>query len=225
MSKTLKNLRLDRIDVVDKGANQDSRILIVKRDASCPPNKEKKPMTDEEKAAAATAEAEAKKRADEAEAVAKRQADEIAIAKREAAEAKAEIAKMRDERERDQFIAKSKDFKAYGPADTLWQDLRDISKALGPDRFAKFEQTLRAVQTQAESSALFKEVGASGYGDSLSPWAKIEKAVAEQVQKSGGVLTKEAAMTAYLNTPEGKALYTQHTNTMPGMIPGAGREE
>lgn len=228
MTTKLTNLRLERIDVVDKGAAPDSRILICKRDD--PLTKEHR-MTDEEKAKmeaemkakkAAEEAGEAKKRA-ELETIAKKAQDDLAIVTKRNEELAERVAKMEGDRERDQFIAKAAGFRHYGPADSLWQDLRDISKALGAERFAKFETRLKAVAKQVDEGKLFTELGVSGAEGPISPMAQIEKLAAERVAK--GQETKEQALTAILQTDAGRKLYNDHLNTMPGMQPGSGREE
>lgn len=155
----------------------------------------------------------------------KRDMQEIEIAKREAAEAKAEVLKLRQEREREVFIRKAADFKAYGPADTLAGILQKMSHALSPTEMQFIEKRLLSVQKVAEEGKLFAELGVAGEAVADTPWSQIQKAVSDTVQKSGNSITREVAMTQFLQTEAGKRLYEQYTQTMPGMAPGSGREE
>lgn len=238
MSTKLTKLKIDRIDVVDRPAAPTSKILIAKRGPDCPPDEKAKPkakpedenpkmeksMSDKPDSAADEKEDAKKKASEKPEEAAEMQkrAEEIAVLKRQNLDLAQQIQKINDERERDQYIAKATDLKVLGPADAAWQYLRDISKALGAERFQKFEKTLRALKNQVDAGELFKEIGASSADDATDPWRKLEKMAADVVTKSAGAKTREQALDDILKTPEGNRLYEAYIANMPGMQPGRG---
>lgn len=234
MAKKLKDLKLDRIDLVDKGANQGSKVLIAKRDmgaGACPDCGSKGYKSDD----CPTCQAHQKKESDMPD-MEKRDAEVAELQKRldtekaereklakQAAEDRAALVKMQDERERDQYIAKARGLKAFGPADDLGGDLRDIAKALGAERFTKLETKLRAIQKQLETSKLFAEMGAEGTSQVLDPYTKIEKAARELVSK-GTDMTFEKAFDKVLQTPQGKEWYNEYLTQREGRHPGVAEE-
>jgi len=118
-----------------------------------------------------------------------------------------EIAKVeREARITKEFEAKGSEFPHLGEAGEIGSMLRkayDISD----DEGKKLEETLKAANAKIDANdRLTKEIGKAG-GSVSEPFAKIESAIAEIVAKNS--VTKEQAMTDFLNTDVGKKLYEE----------------
>lgn len=186
----LEDLELDRIDFVDRGASPGAFITLFKRHTP----KEKPLMADENENAAE----ELAKRLDALE------AEKVAIAK-EAADAKAEVLKMRDENDKRDAVAKAAGWPALGKADEVGQMLYEVAK-VAPATAGKLEEKLAAWAAQIAKSALFAENGkAAGEGDTAED--KLNGVAKAHAEKHN--LTYAQAYTAVLKTPEGAALYKQ----------------
>jgi len=223
MATELKNLSIRRVALVDRGANPDAFVEIFKRE-----NMEDKdtPTVEDltqklEKLTAA--QEELVKRAETAEAKVKEleQKEEkpdpiakadpevrkmIEDAQKEASEAKQRIAKLEDQRDKEMFITKASVLKHIGTADDLAEDLRDISRALGKERFEKFEAVLQAVEKRLATSKLFSELGSDqGAGDAESKLENLAKRYATENKVSVAKARIEVS-----RTPEAQALYAQY---------------
>lgn len=203
-AKRLKNLVFRAIGLVDKGANEEAHIVLAKRDdTEKQDNREDEPMADPvklpEDVIKALAEAtELKKRVEAAETKAK--------------DAESRIAKMEDEKQREVFIAKAKDFSALPGAnpDDLGPILRKAYGVWSPEEQTKVETILRGAVKIAQDSALFRELGVPGQGAGADPYSKLETMANALIQKSQTPLTLAQAMAKAEATPEGRALYNQY---------------
>lgn len=219
--KKLTNLQLEAVALVDRGANPGAQITLFKR------HKEET-MTDKERLEQMQAERDAfQKRAEAAEAkvaeltkepdpdpVAK--ADpvvkaEIEKARQEAAEAKAEIAKMREQSEIREYVAKAAAFPGLGEPPAVGPVLRKIARALTDEEYAAFDQSLTALHKQAEP--LFREFGKSGDTDAATPEDRLDRLAKAAVAKSEGKLTYEQAYANAALSPEGRAAWIEEYNT------------
>src|SRR3989338_651520 len=226
----LKNLVLRAIALVDRGANQEARVVLTKRDdAEDAPMREAEHGSMDECMAAGKTEAECKelmaamKRAEEEQMPDKLPEDvtkalaEVADLKKRATEAEAaqkaaetRIAKMEDERQREVFIAKAQEFKDLPGAnpDDLGPILRKAYGVWTPEEQQKVEAMLRGAVKIAQDSALFQEIGAArpAVGSALD---KLNAKANELVQKDGK-MTFAQAFAKVCDTDEGKAFYHQH---------------
>jgi len=230
MANKLKNLVLRAIALVDRGANQEARVVLTKRDdAEDAPMRKAEHGSMDECMAAGKTEAECKelmaamKRAEEEQMPDKLPEDvtkalaEVADLKKRATEAEAaqkaaetRIAKMEDERQREVFIAKAQEFKDLPGAnpDDLGPILRKAYGVWSPEEQQKVETMLRGAVKIAQDSVLFQEVGAArpAVGSALD---KLNAKANELVQKDGK-MTFAQAFAKLCDTDEGKALYHQH---------------
>lgn len=153
------------------------------------------------------------KRAEQAEAELKalkaKEQEGVAKALADAEEAREEVRKLREDREREQFIKRAEPYKVFMKADDLGPILRKISKALSPDEMKGFEQRLKAVATQLEKSALFDEVGHGSDSETASPEERLAAGAAE-IRKREPKLSREQAMAEFLKTDEGKVIYADY---------------
>lgn len=226
MATHLKRLKLDRIDLVDRGANPGAHIALFKRHTTngVPLMPETPPMTEAEQIADLTAKL-AKANADLEEAtkppvkpddIEKNLSPEVkallakARADKDAADAvnKANderIAKLEAERDRNQMIAKASEFKALGAVEDLTAILLPIKKAAPKETYDALLAKMKGWDEVARTSALFKEVGGSGESDN-DPDAKLNL-LAKQYHEKHPDLTEQQAYAKTLESPEGKALF------------------
>jgi hypothetical protein len=175
-----KSLTVDRVDLVDRGANFDratgdgSHILLVKRDTTAPPQEPIMPVAETIDVNKAIADALAKQADETKAAIAKAVADAEAKAEAKATEEKAALQKRLDdadavlkaERETREIAETSAVAKAdYGLVLTKADDgglLYRIRKALPKDDSDRINEILASAQEVARTSALFKEAGRGG---------------------------------------------------------------
>lgn len=202
MPTLLKHLTLDRIDVVDDGANQGARITLFKR------NKETRMPESEQVETPASEPVELLKRLADAEAAHAEIAKRLKAAEEKAAAGEEEIAKLRDRQEREDAIAVAKRVAAVAPVDDLAEIVRTAKRAFTPEVYAKFESVLTAAQTRLASGKLFAEIGKGGDGAGASSADKLDAMVKQEVLKRDGKATY-AMVYADLtkSNPEARALY------------------
>lgn len=205
MKFRLRNLKLTRVDRVAAGANPQSNIVLFKSAEELDPatNKtgatiEAMPETSAVEPAAEAVEAteenvevttespaaEATEHAAEPVA-ASRDNEHVAKAEREALAkklevAEAEIAKMRDERERDRFteIAKSELGSLPGEPEAIGVLLQKAKGALGEPEYQTLFRLLKAANAQTDTARLFAQ-----FADQNEPEAKsFEEQVTEKAQ-------------------------------------------
>jgi hypothetical protein len=125
------------------------------------------------------------------------------VTKREALEA--EVRKLRDERERETYVAKAEKLPTFGEKTALGEILHACAKALTKEQYAHLVGKMEAAHTAITTSKLMAEVGGNetSSGDTDSPITKI----AFEIRKSNPKLTTEQAYAEALNTPEGRAWY------------------
>lgn len=132
-----------------------------------------------------------------------------------------QIAKMRDEQDTKEFVAKAADLTSnlgvkaeeFGPV------LKSINAA-NPELATKIEAVLKAANEAVAKGDLFKEAGAESgaapTGISKSDaWAQIETLAEQSVQK-GESTSKAAAIDAVLKSADGRRLYAIYTGKING---------
>jgi hypothetical protein len=227
MATALRHLKIRRVALVDKGANQEAFVTLYKRaDPQEDVNMDDKDLEKVSESLfqrlvklfkSKPAEDGAEGDAPAADAVAKQHADELAererkLAERETEIAKrdAEIAKLKDAEEAKEYIAKAAKLPGFGKAENFGPILQKIAKALTAEEFAAFSQQLAGAQGQIQASKLFAELGVGGEPEQADPLAKLDTMAKHMVAKSEGKLTFAQAYTAAVQTPEGQTLYAAH---------------
>lgn len=193
MSKKLTNLQIEEVSLVNRGANQQAHILLVKRDSGM-----EKTMTPEELAAQQKELADAKAalaKATEELATLKKEQDtsppDLATARKayteinteltkvrgelqsqletvnkELADARAEVLKITAQRRREKFIKRVQELQHLpgAPADDFAEILDGIEKAVTPKQFEKVNALLTSWNTIMGKSKVFEEIGRSEVG-------------------------------------------------------------
>ncbi|HSC59554.1 MAG TPA: hypothetical protein VLC11_08320 [Gemmatimonadales bacterium] len=203
MATTLKNLKLDRIDFVDDGANEGARITLFKRKET--PMPETTPATP-----APEVNVELEKRLKDAEAA---NAD---IAKRlkdaeDAAKAAAEvIEKMRDRQERADAIEVAKSVKHVAAVDDLAEVVRVAKRVLPVETYDKLVAVLKAADARIASGPLFSEKGSDAPNGASTATEKLDQLVKQEVAKRNGKDTYAMVFADLTKSdPVAKALYTE----------------
>lgn len=205
MATTLKNLKLNRIDFVDDGANEGARITLFKRNQETPMPDETGPDV--------TVELEKRlKVAEEANAaIAKRlkDAEDAAAASAAAAKESAEvIAKMRDRQERADAIEIAKSVKSVAAVDDLAEVVRVAKSALPTETFDKFIAILKAAHARIVTGGLFSEKGSDAPGNGATATEKLDELTKTEVTKRGGKATYAMVYADLIKSdPVAKALY------------------
>lgn len=193
--RVFQQLRLNRVDVVDKGANPGAHITLAKRAPT-----EERPMAEQDKDTLP-------------EAVAKRLADaetaNVELAKRlkdaeDNAKVHAEtVAKMLEDNARAESVTVAKSFTHIGTDEAKLAEVLFVAKRkLTADEYGSLTVVLTAANAQVAKGALFATRGVDAQGEAGS---ELDKLVAKRMQD-----TKEAhgvALLAVLQTAEGKAAY------------------
>lgn len=232
MAKKLKGLKLDRIDLVDKGANPGAMITLFKRDTMA-----EKPTPEQQIEALTKSVADLTKRATDAEAevlklkakpveppkpedvlkgaspevqaLIKSTNERLEKAEKDARENRERLEKAEEKAELESFTKRAEELSGIGIAKSHAPILRKIAKALTADENKEFDRVLKALQEQVAKGALFVALGADGGEDGAEPLAKIEKMATDRAAKSAGKETYQQAYSAILETPEGKQLYAE----------------
>ena len=125
-----------------------------------------------------------------------------------------ELKKERDDRAMADWIHKAKTELSHYPGMSAEEIAKSLKKLDDKDpEFAKSHfEAMKKISDGVKKSGALGEGGSSisndGGGGEI--WSKIEKLAEGIVEKSGGALTREAAIAKALETDEGKRLYTQH---------------
>lgn len=191
-------LRLNRVDVVDKGANPGAHITLAKRAPT-----EERQMADSKDV---LPEGVAKRLADlEAEKVemAKRLkvAEDTAAENAKAAKEQAEaVAKMLEDRAKDSALSVAKGLdKLPGKVDETAHLLFVAKRKFDETDYATFEKMLTACHNQIKASKLFSVAGVDADGEATSA---MDTLVTKRMTEKGE--DKGTAMLAVMSTPEGK---------------------
>ena len=233
MTSWLRRLQIDKVALVDQGANPDAHIVLFKRDevkkAACPEcgeemgeakkcpecgytkeqkMAEKKP-TDAERIAKLETDLKAAQDAvTKAEAASKDQPD-VASIQKALADKEARLAKMEDERETDVCLRKIAGWKHLpAKADDFASTLKKLRKSV-PVEAEAVCGIIEKYEKALQDSAIFSERGSAGEAGG-DIYAQIRAGAAAMVQKDGK-LTPEQAESLFLSTPEGRKLYAQYT--------------
>lgn len=129
---------------------------------------------------------------------------------KEATDAKAKLASEVVERKRRDAVAKAaREFPHLDGTKVVSQLIK--AEGRGKEDVEELDAILKQAEALAKSGGLGTERGSSGEGSgSEDAWARIEKAALARVEKSDRRLTKEQAISEYLNTPEGKRAHGEY---------------
>lgn len=204
MPSKLRKLRLRRIDLVDKGANQGAFVTLFKNmaqeDHITMPQDEPKasPVSDVEKRLVdlEKALADAEKRVADAEAEKDASADRIA--------------KLEESQRLQRAITSANFLKSLGNPDDLSGKLAKYEAQLDAETFAMLRKDMESWNTKlAEAeTVLTKEIGVEGDGDT-SLTSALDKLAKAYQKDHGNGLTFEQAYAEVIRTPEGKKLYSE----------------
>ena len=211
MATKLKDLRVNRIALVDKGANPGAWITLFKRDDTVAKDTKKKPMPPENDGDADDDEkGKDMEKRDEMtielpDEIQKRLDAAVALEKR-AQELEQRVAKMEEQRERTEAIQKARTLDRLGKADDLASLIQKARKLFTADEYAAFEKNLAGWNEQLAKGKLFAEFGSDAQ-EATDPYGKLEAAAKALVSKGDGKMTFEQAFAKVCDTPEGKELY------------------
>jgi hypothetical protein len=117
--------------------------------------------------------------------------DEVSKANARAAQAQAEIAKMRDEQATAAFVAKAAELGIPADPEVAGPILKAAYSALNPQQQAFMDQVLAA-----GGDAIFTELGKSGAGNGGSMFEEVVAHASDLVEKASGGITHEQAVAA-----------------------------
>ena len=145
------------------------------------------------------------------EPIAKAQAETMAVL----AETREALAKSQDALAEREFVRKAEtELSALAAPSALGPVLKEAAEKLSPEANEQLESILKAANAQVETGDLFKELGRTALPDETgggeSPWAQIEKAASELVEKSDDGLTESQAIDRVLKTAAGQKLYARY---------------
>jgi len=227
--RALTNLRLDRVDLVGKGANENAHIMLFKSAVadttetaaiiSDSPSEEtilstENAVTDEVETVEAVTETVTEAaaepvvaKADEPVAVTKAEHEAVAKALETA---QAEIAKMRDDAELAKFVSIAKADLGSLPEkpETIGLLLKKAHGALDEAEYLTLTRLLKAANAQTDTSALFKQFADANDGEAESV-EDVITAKAEELRKTDSKLTIEQAKTKVMQSnPELRKSYS-----------------
>lgn len=216
----LKNLRINRVDLVDAGANPSAFVTLMKRDDSM-----ELPQELADRLEAVEKQAQAGTLTDEDRGVLARirkwftsaedgeppdpMVAELAKRDEQLAKANEAIAELRKAREIEQMIAKAREIGILGKPDDAASVLVKIKGALTDEEFTGLVGKLKAAKAQVDEAGLFKVLGHEG-DDILDPYEKLKAMANERVAKSTTGEGWADAFDAVCRTPEGQRLYAEY---------------
>lgn len=133
-----------------------------------------------------------------------------------AAKLEGELKHEREQRVLKEFNEKAAQYKNLGDTKELATVLKSLTEA-APEAAAKVETILKAADERIEKSKLFAEIGSSLPGHAGNAEATLEAAAQAYVAKSGEKVSKEEAMTRFLETSEGQKAYAEFKNQRGGV--------
>ena len=119
------------------------------------------------------------------------------------------------------FVAKAAGYANLGiKADEFGQVLKSISEKC-PEAIEKLDAVLKAANEAVSKGNLFGENGSTRSGGSggtggVASWNKIQEGARNMVAKAGTPMSDEQAVAKFLETTEGKALYTEYLKERSG---------
>jgi hypothetical protein len=123
-------------------------------------------------------------------------------------------AEIGERKQRDALAKAAKDFPHLDPTKTAGLLLK--AETVSPEFVADLDLTLKQAEALAASGAL-KEIGSgAGGGSGGDTWSKIDAGGRDLVQKSGGKMSAQQGVTAFLGTPEGAALHRAYNDERRG---------
>ena len=194
--KTYVRLRLNRVDVVDKGANPGAHITLAKRAIT-----EERLMADTKDI---LPEAVAKRLAD-LEADNKALSVSVAKAEAEAKEQAETVAKMVETAAKAEAVTVAKGFdKLPGKTDEIAHLLFVAKRKFDASDYEAFVTVLKAADAQIKAGKLFSVTGVDADGDTAS---KVDQMIAKRMTEKNE--TRPQALRAIQDTPEGRAAWAE----------------
>lgn len=196
MKKMYVRLRLNRVDVVDKGANPGAHITLAKRAIT-----EERLMADTKDI---LPEAVAKRLAD-LEADNKALSASVAKAEADAKEQAETVAKMVETAAKAEAVTVAKGFdKLPGKTDEIAHLLFVAKRKFDAADYAAFVTVLKAADAQIKAGKLFGVTGVDSDGDTAS---KVDQMIAKRMTEKNE--TRPQALRAIQDTPEGRAAWAE----------------
>jgi hypothetical protein len=126
--------------------------------------------------------------------------------------------KLMDDGVEKTYVAKAASYDKLGVnVEEFGKVMKTIAEK-APETIEKIDAVLKAANEAVAKGNLFVETGSSrqgGAGNGTS-WAKIQAAAVASVAKSGEKMTDAQAVTKYLDTAEGKAMYEEYMKERGG---------
>lgn len=194
MATELRKLKLRRVALVDKGANQEAFVTLFKREEA----REVEHMADETKVEETAVATVTKADYDAVLEKAVKAESDATAARQEAENALAELAKRDEELELQKFATEAATVPHLGDKGPQW--LRAIHKALGED-YPTFREALTALETQVKDSDLLRETGSNAEAGASEP-ETVATALAKRIRENDPTLTPEQALARAYDTPE-----------------------
>lgn len=114
------------------------------------------------------------------------------------------------------FIEKAAGFSHLGVDREKLADTFLALSESAPEQLDAVQKMLSAANEQVKKGNLFKEFGSSQGTSGGDAWARLEQAAVGFVAKSGEKLTKEESVARFLETTEGKNMYSEYTASKEG---------
>lgn len=221
--RKLRNLFLDRVDLVGKGSNPDAFVTLFKHDdvsaddaVTLPDNLSKDGnMSDQNEPIEVVKEDEPVavevEKADEPKTEQVSKADYEQIAK-EAKELRERVEKMEADQRRSDFVEVAKGLdKLPVKADDLGAILDKAEKALGDD-YSKLENLLKAANAQQDTAILFKQLSDGNEPEAESFDDKLAKAAKVILEKGDAPTIEQAKSLAMERDRDLRAAYAAERN-------------
>jgi hypothetical protein len=111
---------------------------------------------------------------------------------------------------RGEFVKKAQSWDALGAdVEALSNALMTVSE-LAPKEYESITKLLDAANEQVKKGGLFQELGSDQPGKGGNTWEKIEQAADAFVAKSGEKVSKAEAVDKFMQTRDGRAMYSEY---------------
>jgi len=212
MTTTLKGLRINRIDFVDRGANPGARVCLFKRDTQEEVVSNETPTVEELQAqleAEVTKRQEAEAKLQETGEVSKR----VTELEQKLAKSQDEVKDLREADEMRHAIVKAEKIEEiFGPAADFAPMLRKIYRTLDETERKAWDEKVTGAVELVKEAAHFKEIGSGGTDGAGDAYSKLEKAARTKYPDK----STADAVSAFLRTAEGKELHKQYRKEQEG---------
>jgi hypothetical protein len=218
MPAFMRNIHIDEVSHVDRGAGEGVRVLLIKRDETTPENKPmelkdilSKLSTEEQTVIKAAIEAKNQPVAKNEPAMSEEVKKLFDAEKVEKAALQKRIADIEDERETEQFtkIATDKFSHISGmPATEMAQVLKSMKKTMPKEQYEKALKSWESANVAIkQSSLLTKALGSSVSGEANTPAEKLEGICKSYMDKEPKLTHEDAYQRAVELNPD---LYDEH---------------